>query len=391
MTENDRRPIPREVIAEIQANADQLADAAVAAIVASDEASPEVLGAVRAVARAAVVHFAPDASPTIEQLTPFRAQGVAPIAAERELSQGLAFMQRGSMGIWAEIAELPTVRALEPTVLSELAAAMMEYVSRISDVTTDGYDAPVAREARKRHRSRQRLAQVLLSDHATAETIDAGASEAEWELPPLVRVAIARRADGEAGAADLQGPPVLRLEGDRHVAFVLADGEDVAQVALAAAREVGCVGPVALGPAVPPQQTATSRQRAVLAHERLAEHRTDQDVLMYDHLEVDLLLLDHVTLTAEFVAQTLAPFGTLDAQSRDRLLETLAAWVARPDRVQAIADELGIHVQTVRYRLRQLRELLGDALDDPERRFRIALALRARAALGDRSPVLDAA
>jgi DNA-binding PucR family transcriptional regulator len=41
-----------------------------------------------------------------------------------------------------------------------------------------------------------------------------------------------------------------------------------------------------------------------------------------------------------------------------------------------MAERLGLHVQTVRYRLKGLRELLGDALDDPDERFELALALR---------------
>ena len=44
--------------------------------------------------------------------------------------------------------------------------------------------------------------------------------------------------------------------------------------------------------------------------------------------------------------------------------------------VQAVAAELGVHPQTVRYRIRQLRELFGTRLEDPEARFELALALR---------------
>jgi DNA-binding PucR family transcriptional regulator len=36
-----------------------------------------------------------------------------------------------------------------------------------------------------------------------------------------------------------------------------------------------------------------------------------------------------------------------------------------------------VHPQTVRYRLKQLRELFGARLEDPEARFELALALRA--------------
>jgi len=37
---------------------------------------------------------------------------------------------------------------------------------------------------------------------------------------------------------------------------------------------------------------------------------------------------------------------------------------------------LEVHPQTVRYRVRRLRELFGDALEDPEQRFELGLALR---------------
>jgi DNA-binding PucR family transcriptional regulator len=43
-----------------------------------------------------------------------------------------------------------------------------------------------------------------------------------------------------------------------------------------------------------------------------------------------------------------------------------------------MARTLGVHPQTARYRLTRLRELLGDALDDPDARFELELGLRAR-------------
>ena len=43
-----------------------------------------------------------------------------------------------------------------------------------------------------------------------------------------------------------------------------------------------------------------------------------------------------------------------------------------------MAHRLGVHPQTVRYRLRRLRDLLPEGtLEDPDRRFALALALRA--------------
>ena len=36
-----------------------------------------------------------------------------------------------------------------------------------------------------------------------------------------------------------------------------------------------------------------------------------------------------------------------------------------------------MHPQTVRYRLKQLRDLFGEKLEDPDSRFELSLALRA--------------
>jgi DNA-binding PucR family transcriptional regulator len=41
-----------------------------------------------------------------------------------------------------------------------------------------------------------------------------------------------------------------------------------------------------------------------------------------------------------------------------------------------VAATLGVHPQTVRYRMARLRELFGARLEDPEARFELSLALR---------------
>jgi sugar diacid utilization regulator/GAF domain-containing protein len=71
------------------------------------------------------------------------------------------------------------------------------------------------------------------------------------------------------------------------------------------------------------------------------------------------------------------------AQSRDTpLLETLEAlsaarWVRR-----AAARNLGIHINSMSYRVERIQSLTGLQLDDPETRVAISIALRARTMLG---------
>jgi len=83
-----------------------------------------------------------------------------------------------------------------------------------------------------------------------------------------------------------------------------------------------------------------------------------------------------------FVDELLGPLLEY-AQSRDTpLLETLEAlsaarWVRR-----AAARQLGIHINSMTYRVERIQALTGLQLDDPETRVAISIALRARGMLG---------
>jgi sugar diacid utilization regulator/putative methionine-R-sulfoxide reductase with GAF domain len=83
-----------------------------------------------------------------------------------------------------------------------------------------------------------------------------------------------------------------------------------------------------------------------------------------------------------FVEELLGPLLEY-AQLRDTpLLETLEAlstarWVRR-----AAARQLGIHINSMTYRVERIQALTGLQLDDPEMRVAISIALRARAMLG---------
>jgi DNA-binding PucR family transcriptional regulator len=133
---------------------------------------------------------------------------------------------------------------------------------------------------------------------------------------------------------------------------------------------------VAIGPTVPWPDAAASLRRAAAAFRLAASGRVPGPlVVAEDHLATLLLAADR-GLAGDLAATRLAPLATLPEGPRARLTETLRAWLDRPGQVQAVAAELGIHPQTVRYRVRQLRELFGTRLEDPEARFELALALR---------------
>jgi DNA-binding PucR family transcriptional regulator len=74
-------------------------------------------------------------------------------------------------------------------------------------------------------------------------------------------------------------------------------------------------------------------------------------------------------------ARALAPLAALRPATRDRLEETLRSWLLHQGRREAVAADLHVHAQTVRYRMGQLRELYDDRLDDPATVLDLVVAL----------------
>ena len=79
----------------------------------------------------------------------------------------------------------------------------------------------------------------------------------------------------------------------------------------------------------------------------------------------------------------LAPLADLRPATRDKLTATLRSWLLHHGRRDAVAAELFVHPQTVRYRLQQLRELFGDGLEDPGTVLDLTVALADPAGAAD--------
>jgi DNA-binding PucR family transcriptional regulator len=136
--------------------------------------------------------------------------------------------------------------------------------------------------------------------------------------------------------------------------------------------------PGALGPTVALDAAGESARRARLALEAVPGPTDGDPLLLADDHLLDLLLAADARVTHALARHRLAPLDDLPAGQRERLVETLRAWLDAQGEARPAADRLRVHVQTVRYRVGQLRDVLGPALDDPEARLELALALRVR-------------
>jgi hypothetical protein len=329
--------------------------------------------------------------------------------AGRSLDALLGAYRVGARQAWRHFVEAGRAGGLEPEVIYDLGGAIFEYIDELSAESAEGYAEAQSAAAGERERRRRRLVRLLAQEPPAAhDAVRTAAAAAEWGLPQQLAAIVAGMTD-PAELAGAPGPDVAATgeaaPGEEIVdatAARLARRLDVGAVGAGAGGlavvlvpdphgpgrrrqlEAAVDGAAALGPAVPWPDTATSVRRAAAAY-RLARAGRLPDagdglVDADEHL-VALVLATDPRLAGDLAATRLAPLADVAGTARERLADTLRAWLDRPGQVRAVAGELGVHPQTVRYRLRQLRDLFGERLDDPEARFELALALRAQDAM----------
>ena len=304
--------------------------------------------------------------------------GAGEYRAGRSLDALLAAYRVGARVAWRRFVVAGTTLGFAPEQLYDLGEAIFVYIDEISAESAAGFAEAQSEAAGESQRRRRALLQLLAQEPPAAEeTVRAAAQAAGWTLPRMIAAVVAGESsteDNDAIAARLArriGTGALGAAVDGRAVVLLGDPEGPGRrKALEAALGEGRA---ALGPSVPWPECATSVRRAESAY-RLA--LSGPLIVASEHLPA-LLLAAEPTLAAELARSRLAPLDSLAAGPRERLAETLRAWLDRPGQVQAVAAELGVHPQTVRYRLKQLRELFGDRLEDPDARFELSLALRA--------------
>ncbi|MEH1123199.1 helix-turn-helix domain-containing protein [Micromonospora sp. CPCC 206061] len=267
--------------------------------------------------------------------------------------------------------------ALPSDALAWLGEMIFDNIDDISAASAEGYAAAREAEAGELDRRRRHLLDLLVADPPpSARAVAAAAAAAHWRLPRrLAAVAIAT-------PGPVLRPPVLPpqiLSGFHHIRPCLIAPEPQSP---AQARTLvnGLAGhQAAVGLPVSPVDADRSLRWARLALDLTVKGRLPrQDVVWCaDHL-TDLVILQDQALTAALVERRLAPLANLPEDKRERLADTLQAWLKLNMNANEVATYLHLHPQTVRQRLRQLTPLFRDQIRDPEQRFHLAIALRAR-------------
>jgi hypothetical protein len=383
-------PLPAEMVAAVRAELPALVDGIVAAVGLASPVYGEVLAApegmgiklgIEQAIRAFLNAIESGRRPAQETDELWRRLGEAEFQSGRSLDDLRAAFRTGTRAAWRGAAQLANRAGVSAPIAIALAEAIFVYTDELATDVVEGYLRMQSDQAGERERRRRRLAQLLLDPGGQdAEAVQRASELARWPLPRALAVlalagdnpgSVTRRLDldvlvGAGSAGAWLGLPDPDGPGRRAAIDRALEGESAA-----------------LGPSVPPSQAHDSLRwaRLTLALSRDGALPAGAPARTSEHLAQVILLQDR-GLALTLARDRLSALARLADAERARLLETLSAWLAHQRRTPQIAAELHVHPQTVRYRIAKLHELLGDALDTPQGRFELELALRVTAALG---------
>ena len=309
----------------------------------------------------------------------YAALGAGELREGRTLDALQSAYRVGARVAWRRLAAAATRAGVEPEVLSLLAESIFAYIEELSADSVEGYAEARSRLEGERRRRRRELVTLLVRDPPAAEAdLRAVAEAAGWRVPRtaaalacdeerLERIASRLPTDAVTAALDGIGCAIIpdpdgpgrRAEADRALEVVRARA--------------------ALGPTGPPHELGVSWSLARATLRAVEAGAIEAPTLVrVEEVLTELLLFENGAVVERLAARQLAAFDALTPKARRRMEETALAYVQQQGNAAAMSRALGLHAQTARYRVSRLRELLGDAIDDPDGRFELELALRAR-------------
>ncbi len=274
---------------------------------------------------------------------------------------------------------LAVVRPVDTAELIDLSDAIHAYVDELTAASTDGFALQLREQAGEGDRRRRQLAELLLRGSAPDSVVAAAAAGIGWRVLDAV-VPVVLPLDQARDARFRYGADGVVVERVRDAVLLLRAGPRATRAQLTdALRGRGAVVGPALGWAQVPEGVRLAELAAELAGP------DPVPVFADDHLAT-LALRGEPGALAVLSTRRLAPLAAVRATQRERLLETLHSWLLHWGSRAEVSADLFVHPQTVSYRLKHLRELLGDDLDNPAARFELLLVLAFRGIAGGAVP-----
>jgi len=338
---------------------------------------PKVTRDVQAAVQVALEHFFDLVGTSEPALAPrarevFLALGAAEAREDRGPEALLAALRTASRVLLRTAAEaLAEVGVVDTAALIDLSDAISAYVDELAAVSTDGFTLQLREQAGERERRSRQLAELVLRGSAAASVVLSTAAGIGWRTLEIL-VPVLLPLDQARDARFRFGQDGIVAERERDAVLLLRGGPRSTrrQLTESLGRRGAIVGP-ALSWTQMPAAVRLAELTAELAGGGPGPHFTD------DYLAA-LALRGEPSALPILSARRLAPLAHLRPSQRESLLTTLHTWLLHWGSRSDVSAELFIHPQTVSYRLKRLRELLGDDLDDPTARFELLVVLSAR-------------
>jgi PucR C-terminal helix-turn-helix domain len=305
----------------------------------------------------------------------YRALGRGELRAGRSLDALQRAYRVGARVAWRRFAAAAREAGFDAAVLSLLAESVFAYIDELSADSVEGYAGAQSEREGERARRRQALVALIVAEPPSDEgEVAAAAAEAGWRMPATV-AALACRPDELARIGGRLAVEVLPAPVGGFGCVLIPDPTGPGR--LEEARRASAGLSAALGPPEPMDAAGRSWRlaRLALAATEAGAVPGDGLVVADDHL-LELVAIEAPATLERIAARRLAPLAGLSPKARARMAATALAFVRERGVAPAMARAMGVHPQTARYRLARLRELYGDALDDPEARLELELALR---------------
>lgn len=313
----------------------------------------------------------------------FHELGVRDLRTERPIIEPLKAAYRlGARAAWRSAARLAHDSGVTSSALCQLGEAVFAYMDELSALSFAGHTQSHARHANSVERHRKELLNTLVNaEHPIpATTILRLAQAGRWQVPRrVVAVAVEPRPDAATPPTHAFDNRVL-ADFDTASPFLLVGEDD-----LVVLNELTAAVPGSRAAVGPPAALSEARESLRWARHTLRLVQCgilpNVEVTWFDQQLSTLWMLDDPMVVAELTGRVLAPFDAISPRQRTKLSDTLLLALETRRDVPRMAEVLGIHPQTVRYRLRQLDGLFGQQLAERETRFAIELALRAERTL----------
>ncbi|MFJ9150548.1 PucR family transcriptional regulator [Streptomyces sp. NPDC102270] len=296
----------------------------------------------------------------------------------RSLDALQSALRVGGLHAWRLMGRTAEELGLDSAVVTALGELAFRTVHEVAEAAAAGYSEARSHNTDELERRRRRLLDLLLGDGPVAPAaVQDLAHGARWTVPPQVAVvALAAAPDRREEDWPLAAAGALVDMESRPPRMLIPDPDGSGRFGGRAFSLALRGRPAAIGPTVPLAEAAQSLRWATRALGLMGRGILPRQgvVCCADHLSTLLLHSDEPMLD-QLRARALAPLDTVSEGQRERLAETLLAWLLSGSNVPDVAARLHVHPQTVRYRLRQLEKIFGDALHDPGARLDLILAL----------------